>query len=144
MKGASIESWILMSLIYRDIDDRDYKNAILLSERLYAIDTTNPQYQLLYASCLFHSLDYNASYAVLKAVKSIPCLNLFAKSCLELGNTEESEERQRMFWEEGVQALRLALSMNEQPEKTYWGDGNRNHKTKAVCRLIVFSFSFSM
>ncbi|CEP08203.1 hypothetical protein [Parasitella parasitica] len=122
MKDTSIESWTLMSLIYRDMDDGDYKNAILLSERLYAIDNTNQQYQFLYASCLFHSLDYTATYTILKTVKSIPCLNLFAKSCLELGNTEDSYEKQRILWDEGVQALRLALSLNELPKKIYWGD----------------------
>ncbi|KAI8641660.1 hypothetical protein BD408DRAFT_444096 [Parasitella parasitica] len=122
MKDTSIESWTLMSLIYRDMDDGDYKNAILLSERLYAIDNTNQQYQFLYACCLFHSLDYNASYTILKSVKSIPCLNLFAKSCLELGNSEESYEKQRILWDEGVQALRLAFSSKELPTNTYWGD----------------------
>ncbi|GAN08642.1 hypothetical protein MAM1_0216d08157 [Mucor ambiguus] len=111
-----------MAIINRDMDDGDVKNAILLSERLYAIDNTNPQYKFLYAKCLFQSLDYNATYTILKSVQSIPCLNLFAKSCLELGNSEESDEMQRLYWGEGAQALRLALSMNDLPQKTHWGD----------------------
>lgn len=79
----------------------------------------------MYATCLFHCLDYNASYTILKAAKSVPCLNLFAKSCLELGKLEESKERQRQLWEDGVQALLLALSLNELPEQVFWGDGKR-------------------
>jgi hypothetical protein len=122
--NSSIESWTLMSLIYRDLDDGDYRNALLLSERLYAINNQNTHYKFLYAKCLYHCLDYTASYTVLKTVQSIPCLNLFAKSCLELGNLEESKEKQRILWEEGVQALRLALSMEELPKKVYWGDGS--------------------
>jgi len=126
MKDTSIEAYTLMSIINRDMDDGDVKNAILLSERLYAIDNSNPQYKFLYANCLYQSLDYNATHTILKSVQSIPCLNLFAKSCLELGNSEESSEMQRTYWDEGVQALRLALSMNELPKKTYWGDGKKH------------------
>jgi hypothetical protein len=121
--NSSIESWTILALVYRDIDDGDYRNALFLAERLYAIDNENTHYKYIYANCLYHCLDYTASYTILKAVKSIPCLNLFAKSCLELGNLEESNEKQRMLWEEGVQALLLALSLNDLPKEVYWGDG---------------------
>lgn len=120
---GSIESWTLLALIYRDLDDGDYRNGLFLAERLYAIDHNNTHYQYVYANCLFHLLDYSASYTVLKPAKSIPCLNLFAKSCYELGNLEESYEKQRKYWEEGSQALRLALSLDELPQEIYWGDG---------------------
>lgn len=123
---SSIESWTLMALVYRDLDDGDYRNALFLSERLYAVNKENTHYKYLYANCLYHCLDYTASYSILKTVKSIPCLNLFAKSCLELGNLEETSEKQRILWEEGVQALQIALSMNETKE-VYWGDGNLRH-----------------
>ncbi|KAI9472202.1 MAG: hypothetical protein EXX96DRAFT_642715 [Benjaminiella poitrasii] len=120
--SSSIESWVLMSLIYRDLDDGDYRNALLLAERLHVLDNQNKHYKLLYADCLFHCLDYTASYTILKSVKSIPCLNLFAKSCLELGNTEKSSIKQRELWEEGVQSLQLALSTPEMPQYIHWGD----------------------
>ncbi|KAF1807300.1 hypothetical protein V8B55DRAFT_1464414 [Mucor lusitanicus] len=122
MKDTSIEAYTLMSIINRDMDDGDVKNAILLSERLYAIDNSNPQYKFLYAKCLYQSLDYNATYTILKSVQSIPCLNLFAKSCLHLGNSDESDEMQRLYWSEGIQALRSALAMTDLPQKTHWGD----------------------
>lgn len=125
--SSSIESWTLMSLAYRDLDDGDYRNALILSERLYAIDNHNTHYKFLYAKCLYHNLDYTASYSILKGIDSIPCLNLFAKSCLELGNIEEVDERQRMLWEEGIQALRVALSSKNLSKKVYWGDGKKNN-----------------
>lgn len=128
MKDTSIEAYTLMSIINRDMDDGDVKNAILLSERLYAIDNSNPQYKFLYAKCLYQSLDYNATYTILKSVQSIPCLNLFAKSCLHLGNSDESDEMQRLYWSEGIQALRSALAMTDLPQKTHWGDGKRHRR----------------
>ncbi|KAI7904030.1 uncharacterized protein BX663DRAFT_506150 [Cokeromyces recurvatus] len=141
--NISIESWVLMSLIYRDLDDGDYRNALLLAERLYALDNQNKYYKLLYADCLFHCLDYTASYTILKSVKSIPCLNLFAKSCLELGNTEKLPEKQRELWEEGVQSLQLALSLPEIPQTIHWGDELssmtvRNHmpSRSSICNLL--------
>lgn len=120
--NSSAESWTLMSFVHRDLDDGDYRNALFLSERLYAIDNDNTHYKFLYAKCLYHSLDYTASYSILKGVDSINCLNLFAQSCLELGNIEEIKDKQRMLWEEGVLALRTALNSKDLQEKIYWGD----------------------
>ncbi|KAG2237222.1 hypothetical protein INT48_006626 [Thamnidium elegans] len=141
--NTSIEAWTLLALIYRDLDDKDYRNALFLAERLYAINNQNTHYVHIYANCLFHLLDYSASYTVLKTARSIPCLNLFAKSCYELGNLEESNEKQRFYWEEGSQALRVALSMDELPEDVYWGDelasaAARHHMPSkaSLCNLL--------
>lgn len=119
---SSVESWTLLALIYRDLDDGDYNNALFLSERLYAMNNQNPHYKFLYAKCLYNLLDYTACYTILKTVNSIPCLNLFAKSCLELGNIEESYDKQRSLWKEGTQALLVALGLDKSIQ-VYWGDG---------------------
>ncbi|KAI9491068.1 hypothetical protein BDB00DRAFT_767768 [Zychaea mexicana] len=122
-----VEAWVLMALVNKDIDDFDYKNALLLAERLHALDKTNDEYKFLYAKCLFLLSDYNGSYSVLKTANSIPCRNLFAKSCLELGNQEqagESMEPRQAFWREGVKALTTALDMHKRDfsDVHYWGD----------------------
>lgn len=119
----SVESWTLLALINRDLDDLDYNNALFLAERLYAIDTENPHHKYIYAKTLFCISDYTACYRVLKTDKLIPCLHLFAKSCLELGKKEESRRKQRTLWEEGTEALHVALKSSELPKEVYWGDG---------------------
>lgn len=120
---SSIESWTLLALINRDLDDQDYNNAVVLSERLYAIDNDNPHYKYVYAKSLFCISDYIACYTIIRADQSIPCLNLFAKCCLELGHIEESHDKQRTLWQEGTQALRAALKSSTLPKEVYWGDG---------------------
>lgn len=122
MTETSHEAWILMSLTYRNLDDEDISDALMLAERLYGIDKSNSFYQFLYAKCLFRQSDYMASYGILNNNSSIPCLYLFAKSCLELGNMEEEMVDKRRYWEEGVEALiKLLKEMGD--EETYWGDG---------------------
>ncbi|KAI8334963.1 hypothetical protein BC941DRAFT_430791 [Chlamydoabsidia padenii] len=109
-----LEGWVLMALIYKDIDDFDYKNALVLSERLYAVDKSNQDFRLLYAKCLYLLGDFNGTYAVLKDdnnnnTTSIPCRYLFARSCLELGILADKTEKRLFYWRSGVQALDLAL-----------------------------------
>ncbi|KAI7894620.1 uncharacterized protein EV154DRAFT_438092 [Mucor mucedo] len=119
---SSIESWTLLALINRDLDDQDYNNALLLSERLYAIDNDNSHFKYVYAKSLFSISDYTACYTIIKSDQSIPCLNLFAKCCLELGLIEESQDKQRTLWQEGTQAIQTALRSNAIPKEVYWGD----------------------
>ena len=118
---SSAESFVLLSFIYRDLDDRDFKNGLLLSERLFAIDNKNSLYRFLYATCLISLLDYFASYTLLKNDPSVPCLSLFAESCLHLANAEQQKEKQRRLLEEGVQAATLALAQTTTGDSnTFW------------------------
>lgn len=121
-----VEAWVLMALVHKDIDDFDYKNALVLAERLCALDKDNDEYRFLYAKCLFLLNDCNGSYSVLKDTTSIPCRNLFARSCLDLGNQADSMDTKQTFWREGVKALTAALDMHKRdfPNTHYWGDGN--------------------
>ncbi|KAG0163751.1 anaphase-promoting complex subunit cdc27 [Apophysomyces sp. BC1015] len=122
--ASSVDAWVLMALIYKDMDDLDYRNALTLSERLYAMDKTNEEYRFLYAKCLHLISDYDGSYLLLQNTKSVPCLNLFARSCLDLGNRQESYERRQTLWREGVAALDTAIKQHkgDTPEKHAWGD----------------------
>ncbi|EIE88634.1 hypothetical protein RO3G_13345 [Rhizopus delemar RA 99-880] len=118
---SSAESFVLLSFIYRDLDDRDFKNGLLLSERLFAMDNKNSLYRFLYATCLISLLDYFASYTLLKNDPSVPCLSLFAESCLHLANAEQQKEKQRRLLEEGVQAATLALAQSTTGDaNTFW------------------------
>ncbi|KAI8978537.1 hypothetical protein BDB01DRAFT_799126 [Pilobolus umbonatus] len=117
---TSIDAWILMSLVYRDLDDKDYTNALLLSERLYAIDKTNPDYKYSYGLCLFYSLDYTAAYSVLDHPPNVQCAYLFAKSCYELGKRER-DERKRTVWEDGVDALKAGFMSLQDTDTLQWG-----------------------
>ncbi|KAI8142454.1 hypothetical protein BJV82DRAFT_516862 [Fennellomyces sp. T-0311] len=119
-----VEAWVLMALIHKDIDDFDYKNALVLAERLYALDRDNDEYRFLYAKCLYLLNDCNGSYSVLKDTDSIPCRNLFARSCLDLGNQTEAMDAKQTFWREGVKALTAALDMHKRDfsDTHYWGD----------------------
>ncbi|CAO3697154.1 unnamed protein product [Rhizopus stolonifer] len=117
---SSVESWVLMSLIYRDLDDKDYNNALLLSERLFAIDNQNSYYRFLYGTCLFQTCNYSGSYLLLRNDKSLACLNLFAKSCAFLLRSEKDEDKRESMAVEAIQALTFALN---QPAKTLlWAD----------------------
>ncbi|KAI8081581.1 uncharacterized protein BX664DRAFT_285703 [Halteromyces radiatus] len=119
----SVEVWVLMALIYKDIDDFDYKNAVVLAERLYAVDKINQEYQLIYAKCLYLLHDYNGTYDVLKNTTSIPCRHLFARSCLELGNLADKTDRKSYFWQAGVEALKRAMQDYPNLEaKHNWAD----------------------
>ncbi|OBZ83747.1 Cell division cycle protein 27 [Choanephora cucurbitarum] len=145
----SIETWTLMGLIYRDMDDGDYRNALLLSERLFAIDTQSTAYRFLYAKSLYHNLDYHASYLVTKGSDSPACVNLFAQSCLQLGPLQDSTETKRQYWLEGVKALKKVLEKSD--DTVYWGDGDlfsrlENIKEAIICytdslRLCPFKLS---
>ncbi|KAI8364947.1 hypothetical protein BD560DRAFT_333011 [Blakeslea trispora] len=116
----SIEAWTLMSFIYRDMDDGDYKNALLLSERLFAIENQSATYRFLYAKSLYLNLDYHASYLVSKGSDSLACVSLFAQSCLQLGPLQDNTETKRRYWLEGVKALRKALERHN--DTVYWGN----------------------
>lgn len=130
-RAFSTEALTLMSLVYRDLDDGDYRNAMFLAERLYAIDKKNEHYIFLFSKCLYHMLDYTACFSILRAVKSIPCQKLFAETCIKLGSDSKMEsQKKRRLWNDGVAALHLALSSKEIPEKVYWGDGNINNKNR--------------
>ncbi|KAG2236703.1 hypothetical protein INT48_000701 [Thamnidium elegans] len=123
MVGTSTEAWTLTALVYRDLDDGDYQNALFLAERLYAIDKKNEHYTFLYAKCLYHNLDYMASYSILRSFKSIPCLKLFAETCIKLSNNPNCDEGEKCrLRNEGVDALSLALSSKDLLQKVYWGD----------------------
>ncbi|KAG2227113.1 hypothetical protein INT45_003843 [Circinella minor] len=120
-----VEAWVLMALVNKDVDDFDYKNALLLAERLHALDKNNDEYRFLYAKCLYLLNDYNGSYSVLKSAESISCRNLYARSCLKLGNEAEADnETRQTFWREGVKALTTALEMHKRDfsDIHYWGD----------------------
>lgn len=145
--GNSVEAWVLMALVYRDLDDFDYDNALVLAERLYALEKDNEDYRFLYAKCLFVLQDYTASYRVLKNARTIPSLNLFAKSCLELGKLEENVEGRRYIWNEGAQALITALNLYDKtmPNKHFWGDGElewMDKKRDLQIMLMRFTLSF--
>lgn len=138
MADTSIEAWVLIALVYRDLDDGDYQNTLFLAERLYAIDNKNDYYAFLYAKCLYQNLDYMASYSVLKPFKSVSCLNLFAENCIKLSNYPESkEEENRRLWNEGVDALCLALSSKDLQQKIYWGDGKKNNNNYTLYILYT-------
>ncbi|KAF7722318.1 hypothetical protein EC973_003442 [Apophysomyces ossiformis] len=121
----SVEAWVLMALVYKDLDDLDYRNALSLSERLYGMDKSNEDYKFLYAKSLHLMRDIDGSYLLLRNAKSVPCLNLFARSCLDLGNLQESYERRQALWREGVAALDSAIKQCQEdlPEDHSWGDG---------------------
>ncbi|KAI9282759.1 hypothetical protein BY458DRAFT_531135 [Sporodiniella umbellata] len=106
---SSTESWILMSLVHRDLDDKDYNNALLLSERLFAIDNRNSYFRFLYAVCLFESSDYFASYMLLQHDKSVFCLSLFSKSCLQYSRTSIDDDIKDRVVNEGIFAIKSAL-----------------------------------
>lgn len=121
-KEQPVEAWVLMALVHKDLDDFDYRNALLLAERLYAIDKSNEDYRLLYGKCLYLMNDYNGTYSVLQGTKSVPCVYLFARSCLELGNRQVTSEKQRLFWSDGCMVLLEAIKQCES-EPHCWGDG---------------------
>ena len=126
-RQSSVEAWVLMSLIYKDLDDFDYRNALMLAERLYAIDDNTEDYRFLYAKCLHLLNDYDGSYAVLKGSQSIVCRHLFARSCLDLGNRQVGSFSDRQaYWSEGVKALHGALELYNQQCSSdhHWSDGN--------------------
>lgn len=125
-----MEACTLIGLVYRDLDDGDYQNALFLAERLYAIDKKREHYTFLYANCLYYNLDYMACYSVLRSFKSVPCLNLFAKTCIKLSNNSKYDEKEKhRLLNEGVDALLLALSSKYLPQKVYWGDGKKKKKS---------------
>lgn len=140
---SSVESWVLLTLINRDLDDGDYHNALLLSERLFAIDTQHSYYRFLYATCLFRTLDYSGTYMILRTDRSVTSLNLFAKSCLELAKIEQDKSKKRVFLEEGVEALSLALKDPSLEQDLNWGNElssltMRQHKPNrsSLCNLL--------
>ncbi|KAI8970465.1 hypothetical protein BDF20DRAFT_891462 [Mycotypha africana] len=115
-------SYILTSLIYRDLDDGDHNNALILAERLFALNNDNDYYRFVYAKCLYQLKDYSAVYTLLNCSTSVPNLNLFAKSCLELGLLVRSSAKQHQYWKDGVKALKAALSLDEPTDKIHWRD----------------------
>ncbi|KAI9314872.1 hypothetical protein BX666DRAFT_2029115 [Dichotomocladium elegans] len=143
--SSSVEAWVLMALVYKDLDDFDYRNALLLAERLYAIDKSNNDYRFVYAKCLHLLNDYNGGYAVLKDSRSISCLHLFAKCCLDLGQKEANASERQKYWSEGAKALHRALELHKTqfPQDHYWGDDlasvkTRNHTPSraSMCNLL--------
>ena len=150
-----VEAWVLMALVNKDLDDFDYKNALILAERLHALDKNNDEYRFLYAKCLYLLNDFNGSYSVLKSAESIPCRNLYARSCLQLGNEAGADnETQQTFWREGVKALTTALEMHKGDfsDVHYWGDGNGkfssiyydNINHTQIYTHVLFSLSLSL
>ncbi|KAI7870159.1 hypothetical protein BDF14DRAFT_1775163 [Spinellus fusiger] len=114
----------LIALINKELDDFDLRNAAILAERLYAIDRTHEDYRFLYAKCHFLNGDFSATNKILKDSESIPCVNLFAKSCLLLGNVESCKEKQKQLWRAGIKRLTHVLdTLEEVPRVAYhWGD----------------------
>lgn len=145
-RQSSVEAWVLMSLVYKDLDDFDYRNALMLAERLYAIDDNNEDYRFLYAKCLHLLNDYDGSYAVLKGSESIICRHLFARSCLDLGNRQVGSFSDRQaYWSEGVKALHGALELYNQQCSSdhHWSDDlkstmRRSHLPSrgSICNLL--------
>lgn len=129
-----MDACVLMALIHRFLDEFEYDDALLLAERLYALDTRCEEYQVLYAKCLYLLRDFNGAYCVLKEAKTIPGLHLFARSCLDLGlqqnpldNKEDAEKTDRRVWSEGARALQLAIQLHKQNEtETQWSQGEWN------------------
>ncbi|OAD76709.1 hypothetical protein PHYBLDRAFT_142223 [Phycomyces blakesleeanus NRRL 1555(-)] len=121
---TSTEAWCLLSLINKDIDQFYYKNAILLAERLYSIDRTNEDYKFIYAKSLFLNDDLNAAYRILLKSSSIPCVNLFSRCCLILGDREKTDKNKTQLWRQGVQSLKSIInSMEEETRESHsWGD----------------------
>ncbi|KAI8373218.1 uncharacterized protein BYT42DRAFT_647142 [Radiomyces spectabilis] len=141
----SVDAWLLMALVHRNLDDLKFQNAMMLSERLYAIDKNNNEYRYLYAKSLYLRHDYDASYSVLSTAFSIPCLYLFGLSCLDLGKRGTDKDNNRRVWLEGVKAVTAALEQHpEQSTHAHaWGNDlasvtARNHMpTRAsLCALL--------
>ncbi|KAI8065630.1 hypothetical protein BC940DRAFT_303882 [Gongronella butleri] len=122
MTSHSIDAWVLMALVYKDLDDMDYANALLLSERLYAIDETNSDYRCVYGKCLYALQDYNGAYDVLKDTDSVPCLHLFARACLALGDLSDAAETKHKFFRQGIHAVQHALKLHTSQPSYPWGN----------------------
>ncbi|KAI9019546.1 hypothetical protein CLU79DRAFT_757748 [Phycomyces nitens] len=122
--NTSTEAWCLLSLINKDIDQFNYKNAILLSERLYSIDRGNEDYKFMYAKSLFLNGDLNGAHRVLLKSFSIQCVNLFSRCCLILGDKENAEENKIQLWRQGVKALKDIISSKKEETRDShsWGD----------------------
>jgi hypothetical protein len=109
-RSDGAERWVLMALIFKDLDDYDFTNALVLAERLFAIDNACEDFRLLYAKCHYMLEDYNAAHDLLKPATTIPCRYLYARTCLNLGHWKEDNDAKLSYWREGIQSLQQALS----------------------------------
>lgn len=112
------ELWMLTRLVCEELANGKHESALELSKKLYSMNNSNPDYQYLYGKSLYSLKHYGTGYAILKDSNFVPCLYIFAKDCLELGDEEDSKIKGEAIWKEGEQALFFALRSDEFPKKT--------------------------
>jgi anaphase-promoting complex subunit 3 len=89
MYTAKNKNQIFENMIWHFLDNYLYKNAIYLTEKLYAQDHTNEGLLFLLATCYYRSGQKKAAHLLLSEAQSIKCKYLFAKCCLDLGKSED-------------------------------------------------------
>ncbi|CAH1766223.1 7206_t:CDS:10, partial [Entrophospora sp. SA101] len=77
------------NMIWHLLDNYLYKNAIYLTEKLYAQDHKNENLLFLLATCYYRSGQKKAAHWLLSEAQSIKCKYLFARCCLDLCKPED-------------------------------------------------------